>query len=42
MKGGRREGGREGKRREGRELKIIYICMYVYTTKYFFFFSVGN
>ena len=37
MKGGRREGGREGKRREGRELKIIYICMYVYTTKYFFF-----
>ena len=34
MKGGRREGGREGKRREGRELKI----MYMYTIKYIFSF----
>ena len=40
MKGGRREGGREGKRREGRELKIMYI--YMYTIKYIFSFSVGN
>ena len=33
MKGGRKEGGREGKRRKGRELKI----MYMYIIKYIFF-----